>query len=449
MPQSSGLSDALQKSDAQPSMSRIAAWIDRQPRFVLTIYATSAAFVAYSSMYAFRKPFTAADYEGLTAFSLSGVTFSYKSIAVISQLLGYMCSKFIGIKVASEASFRLRVPLVLALIGFAELMLVLFGLVPQPWNIVCLFFNGLPLGMVWSLLFGLLEGRRVTEFLGLGMSVSVIFASGWVKAVGRLTMEQWQVTQFWMPAVTGLLFIPVLLVSLAMLFHLPPPDDRDRVQRTKREPMDREQRHAFLRKYFLGVALLVFGYMLLMVNRDLRDSFMSDILRELGHSVDSGTFAHIETIVGLFVILAMFLLWFFKDNRHAVWANLTLITIGSILLGAATILLHYNVISPASFYLINGVGLYIAFVPYQSILMDRLLASLHTVATASFLIAIADSFGYLSTVILYLTRDIFSHMTGGPISWATLLIGSSYVLMVGVPLTMLCCGLYFRKHLRA
>ncbi|MCZ6727218.1 MAG: hypothetical protein O7A98_07655, partial [Acidobacteria bacterium] len=61
-------------------MSRLATWIDRQPRWVLTIYAMAAAFAAYASMYAFRKPFTAAEYQGLTAVSVVGVVFNYKSI---------------------------------------------------------------------------------------------------------------------------------------------------------------------------------------------------------------------------------------------------------------------------------------------------------------------------------------------------------------------------------
>lgn len=429
--------------------SKLSAWIERQPRYVLTIYAMTAAFAAYASMYAFRKPFTASKYEGLVAFSIGGVAFSYKSIAVIAQLIGYMSSKFIGIKVASEATFKQRVPIVLGLIGFAEIMLVLFGLVPQPWNIICLFFNGLPLGMVWSLLFGIVEGRRVTEFLGLGMSISVIFSSGWVKAVGKLTMEEWGVSQFWMPSLTGLIFVPVLLLSLAMLYHLPPPDEQDIAERTGREPMDRAQRRAFLRKYFVGVALLVLGYLALMVYRDLRDSFMPDILRDLGHDADSGTFARIESYVGLLVIPSLFFLWFFKDNRHAVWANMALVGFGAVVLGAATIMLEYGLLSPTAFYLINGVGLYIAFVPYQSILMDRLLASLHTIATASFLIAIADSFGYLSTVALYLTRDVYGAFGNGKVPWSTMLIVASYAVMVLVPLTMIGSVLYFRKHLKA
>lgn len=439
------------------SMSRLAAWIDRQPRVVLTVYAMSAAFAAYTSMYAFRKPFTASQYEGfisidpvlaLLNLNLPSIEFSYKSIAVIAQLIGYVCSKFIAIKVASEATYARRVPLVLGLILTAEVMLVFFGLVPRPWNIIFLFLNGLPLGMVWSLLFGLLEGRRVTEFLGLGMSVSVIFSSGWVKAIGRWTVEDWGVSEYWMPALTGLLFIPVLVIALGMLRHVPPPDARDAEERTERRPMDKRDRRLFIRRHFVGLTLLVLAYLALMTYRDLRDSFMPDILEELGAEVNASTFARIESLVGLLVIAALCGLWFFRNNRHAVWANMTLVGLGAVLLGVAAILLRAGLIGPEMFYVLNGIGLYSAFIPFQSILMDRLLASLHTVATASFLIAIADSFGYFSTVSLYIGRDIYVEVFDTNLPWSELLIMSSYVVLVGVPLMMLFALLYFRPQLR-
>ena len=37
-------------------MSRLAAWIDRQPRVVLTVYAMSAAFAAYASLSGHHLP---------------------------------------------------------------------------------------------------------------------------------------------------------------------------------------------------------------------------------------------------------------------------------------------------------------------------------------------------------------------------------------------------------
>lgn len=419
------------------------------PRARFVLYAMVAAFAAYASVYAFRKPFTATGYEGLTAFTLWGVAFSYKPIAVVCQLLGYMTSKFIGIKVASEATMRRRVPMVLGLVAFAELMLLGFGLTPAPYNLLFLFLNGLPLGMVWSLLFGILEGRRVTEFLALAMSLSIIFSSGLVKSAGWWTIHTLGVPEFWMPFTTGLLFVPVLLLALLMLSRIPPPDAADIANRTKRDPMHREARNRFVRTYLPGVIFLVSGYLCLMVYRDLRDSFMDLILKDMGHAVQSSTFAGIETRVGACVTVLMLLFWRIKNHRTAVWVNLTLIAGGALILGASMLLLRAGSLSPEGFLFLNGCGLFIAYVPYQVLLIERLLASLHTVATASFLIALADSYSYLSTVALYLLRDVLSKLLGVAVRWVDLLMYASYGVMVIVPLMALAMAVYFRPRLKA
>ncbi|MFC4991917.1 DUF5690 family protein [Rubritalea tangerina] len=433
----------------QTRTTQVGKWLNQQPKLVFVLYTMLAAFAAYASMYAFRKPFTATGYEGLSAFTLFGVTFGYKSIAVISQLLGYMSSKFIGIKVASEATMKKRVPLVLGLILFAELMLLGFALCPRPYNLIFLFLNGLPLGMVWSLIFGILEGRRVTEFLGLAMSISIIFSSGIVKAVGRWTMDGLGVAEFWMPVTTGAIFIPLLLLALTMLYHVPPPTPEDRKNRTLREPMNHQERRKFVRTYLLGVVCLVFGYLCLMTYRDIRDSFMNDILKELGHTVTASDFAGVEIKVGLLVIVSLLIFTKVKSHRSAVFASLSLISIGALTLGSATLLLQQGMLSPLGFYLMNGVGLYMAFVPYQVILVERLLASLHTVATASFLIALADSYGYLSTVSIYLLRDILTKYLAVNIQWLTILNYASLTVMIFAPLAALTIALYFNPKLKA
>ena len=433
----------------ESSITRVGHWLNKQPKAVFVIYAMIAAFAAYASMYAFRKPFTATGYTGLDAFTLFGVTFGYKSIAVISQLLGYMSSKFIGIKVASEAPMKKRVPMVLYLILFAEVMLLLFALCPRPYNLIFLFLNGLPLGMVWSLIFGILEGRRVTEFLGLAMSVSIIFSSGIVKAVGRWTIDTLGVPEFWMPVTTGAIFLPVLFLALAMLYQVPPPSAKDIENRTERAPMNHAERRSFIRTYFPGILLLVLGYLCLMTYRDIRDSFMDDILRELGHTVTASDFAGIEALVGLCVIAAMLIFAKIKNHRKAVWANLCIISFGSILLGSATILLKAGHLSPKEFYVMNGIGLYLAFVPYQVILIERLLASLHTIATASFIIVLADSYGYLSTVGVYMLKDILTKFWDIEIQWLGVLSVVSYIVMITVPLSSIGLAIYLRNKLKA
>lgn len=431
--------------------SKIAKWLDAQPPVFLVVYAMSAAFLAYMSMYAFRKPWSAVSYEGVSAVGILGVSFKYKTIAAICQLLGYMGSKFLGIKFASEAPLHRRVPIVIGLILFAELMLLGFANVPAPYNLFFLLLNGLPLGMVWSMIFGIVEGRRYTEFLGLGMSVSVIFSSAWVKDAGRLLMDV-GADIFWMPFATGLAFMPLLALSMWMLRHVPPPNKEDILQRVERKPMSRKMRKQFLSKFLLGVIPLVLGYMLLMTYRNVRDDFMIDILKDLGYDSAQIVFGAMENWVGIATIIALASIWFFKKNTYAVWANMAFIVLGALMVGGSTLMVTHKVINPKTFMIINGIGLYIAFVPYQSIFMDRILTILPTVATASFLIALSDSYGYLTVLVSYLFKDIIpsfiTAQTGQPfvLNWIDILNVGSYLVVFGMPLCMVGMSFSFRKY---
>ena len=46
--------------------------------------------------------------------------------------------------------------------------------------------------------------------------------------------------------------------------------------------------------------------------------------------------------------------------------------------------------------ILNGLGVYLAYVPYGSVLFDRLIASTGVVSTAVFAIYVADFIGYLN-----------------------------------------------------
>lgn len=392
----------------------------------MALWAMVAAFTAYGCMYAFRKPFSAAAYAG----SFGGM--DYKTLLVLSQLAGYTVSQFLGIKFVSEATPGRRVTMVLGLIAVAEGALLAFAVTPAPWNATCLFLNGLPLGMVWGLIFAFLEGRRVTEFMALGLSLSLIFASGWTKAAGLHVMQDWGVSEGWMPFVTGALFLPPLLPAMGMLAVLPPPDAADVAARSRRQPMQTADRHAFLRRHWPGLLLLVLAYLLLTTYRDVRDTFQVDILRELGVTASAGQLLLIETKVGVAVIALLGGFILIRDNRRAFIACGILITVGGILAGLSTSLLQHGKISAAAWMTLTGIGLYAAFIPYQAILFERLLAHLKVAGTAAFLISICDSYGYLSTVTLYLYQTFAGERAG----WASLLTTGGYLLATVLPVLM-------------
>lgn len=394
---------------------------------LFTLVAALAAFGAYTAMYAFRKPFSAATYTGQ---EIGGV--SLKVLLVVAQLLGYTLSKFLGIKVVSEAGAGRRIALIAGLIGIAFLPLVLLPQVPRWAQVVCLFVNGLPLGMIWGLIFGFLEGRKVTEFLGLGMSVSFIFASGWTKSVGVYLMKSWGVPELWMPAVTGLVFVPLLGVCLALLTSLPAPSTEDITERSERAPMNGVQRRQFLARNAVSLTFLILPYVLLTVYRDLRDTFMADVLKELGVQPDPSFFARVETLVGLGVLAALAGLWWIRDHWKALGTYHVLIGSGAILVGGSTLAFQQGWLGPAAWMVLTGLGGYLGYVPFNSVLFDRLLAATRQAGTAAFLIQVADSVGYLASASLYLQRT-FSKASP---AWTQLTQNGGLGLAVLVPVLL-------------
>lgn len=60
----------------------------------LAIYASIFLFITYTCTYALRKPFTAGLYEGDYLWG-----FDAKLLYVMAQIIGYACSKFIGVRI--------------------------------------------------------------------------------------------------------------------------------------------------------------------------------------------------------------------------------------------------------------------------------------------------------------------------------------------------------------
>src|SRR6516162_3838269 len=193
------------------------------PKPVFLAYAIAAAFATYFCMYAFRKPFAAARFDGEPFL---GGEVPLKTAFVVSQILGYTVSKYIGIKVCPEVRPGRRATMLALLILAAEAALVLFAILPRDLKVVAIFCNGLSLGMVWGLVVWYLEGRLTSELLLAGLACSYIVSSGAVKDVGRYLMAAHGVSEAAMPMLTGALFLPPFLLSVWLLSRLPPPTTR-------------------------------------------------------------------------------------------------------------------------------------------------------------------------------------------------------------------------------
>src|SRR5882762_1442408 len=174
----------------------ITSWLRNASLFNFSLYASVVSFCLYTCIFSLRKTFGVATYEGLSYWGVD-----YKAWMVIFQVVGYLISKFIGIKIGSELKSKHRAKGILLMVSIASVAWFFFAITPGPYNLIFLFLNGLPLGMVWSLVFSYLEGRRSTEVLGASLSVSFIFSAGFSKTIGGLVMRDWSVNEFWMPFV--------------------------------------------------------------------------------------------------------------------------------------------------------------------------------------------------------------------------------------------------------
>lgn len=403
--------------------------------FWFTLYASCTAFSLYTCIYAFRKTFSAATFEGLVYLGVS-----YKVWLVTSQVVGYGLAKFIGIKVISELQPHKRSAGILWMVSIAGISWLFFAVVPPPYNIVFLFTNGLPLGMVWGMMFGYLEGRRTTEVLGASLSVSFIFSAGLCRTVGSYIMQYWGVSEMWMPFVSSCIFLLPLLFFLWLMDKIPPPSLQDEQLRTKRRPMNASERRKFTVTFLPGIALFVAVYLLLTVFRDFRENFAADVWKSLGYGNSPAIFARTETPVSMMVLLVMASIMLVKDNKTALMTNHLIIMAGTILIGTSTLLFHHKLIDAPAWMILIGLGLYLGYIPFNSIFFDRLIAAFRYVGTVGFIMYVADAFGYLGSVSVLFVKE-FSYAR---LSWLNFFIASGYI--VSVTGTLLIAGSMFYFH---
>jgi hypothetical protein len=211
-----------------------------------------------------------------------------------------------------------------------------------------------------------------------------------------------------MPATTGLLFAPVFALAVLFLNQLPEPSGDDARDRTEREPMDVTRRWTFLRQYLPGICALVSAYVFLTAFRDFRDNYMVEMLDQLGYSYEEhrDLMSRMELGVACAVMLSIAMLFWVKNNRYGFSAVCAAIAIGAMLIGVATLLLQSHLISGMWWMALIGFGSYLAYVPYNTVLFDRLMASTRFVGTAVFGMYLADSAGYSGSVVVQLSKDL-------------------------------------------
>ncbi len=368
--------------------------------FLFILWAGGAALLSYALVYALRKPFTAATYDGLTIMGVD-----YKTATSIIQIAGYALAKFLGIKLISELKRKHRLPFIIISVVLAELALLAFAVLPLPFNILALFFNGLALGCMWGVIFSFLEGRRLSGILASIMGLSIAFSSGLAKSAGLFLINDLGVNQFWMPATIGA-FAMVFLVLLGMtLNRLPEPTALDEAECTKRVPMDAAQRKRTYMQFAPILTLLFLSTLSITIMQDIKEDFLVNLVDTT--KISSWAFSHIDGVVTL-IILALFTAISVIRKHKIVLSILLVLIIGS-LLGLAFVAHFYHelTLAPITWLFVQSLGLYTAYLGFQTIFFERFVANYKINGNVGFFIIVLDFVGYLGTVLVLIFKELF------------------------------------------
>lgn len=392
------------------------------PDWLFVLWAGGTALLSYSLVYALRKPFTAAEFDGLQVAGMD-----YKIVVSIIQLIGYVCAKMLGIKFISELKPEGRLKFIIGSAALSELSLVAFGLLPAPYNIFALFFNGLSLGCMWGVIFSFLEGRRTTDILASIMGVSMALSSGVAKSLGLYALNDLGVSEFWMPALVGAVAFPMLCFMGWMMTKFPAPTAADIAARTKRVTLDGRQRWQLFVK-FMPLLIMLFGAnLLLTVQRDIKEDFIVCIIDV--SQVSSWAFAHLDSIATLVLLGVFAMLSAVGNHLRALCLILIMSAIGMgtiAFLGAEAGSLNMPV---TAWLFLQTLCIDIAYLSFQTIFFERFIACFKVQGNVGFFIITIDFIGYLGTLCLLL----FKEFQAPHIDWTSFYNGMS--VYIGIA----CC----------
>lgn len=369
--------------------------------FVFILWAGGAALLSYSLVYALRKPFTAASFDGMEAFGLD-----YKVLTTIIQILGYLIAKFVGIKLISELKKENRMKFILGSILIAELSLVMFGLLPAPYNIFAMFFNGLSLGCMWGVIFSFIEGRRTTDILASLLGISIVISSGVAKSIGLFVMNTLHIGEFWMPAFIGAFALPLLALLGYILNRLPQPTTEDIAAKSQRVTLNSKQRKELFYNFMPVLILLFVANLMLVILRDIKEDFLVKIIDMSEHS--SWMFAQVDSIVTVIILVLFGMMVLVKSNIKVLVILLSMVVAGTATMSFVSLNYDALQLDTVTWLFVQSLSLYIAYLCFQSIFFDRFIACFKIKGNVGFFIVTIDFIGYTGTVLVLMFKEFFN-----------------------------------------
>ena len=198
-----------------------------------------------------------------------------------------------------------------------------------------------------------------------------------------------------------------------------------------------------LKQYLPGIIAFVAIYLFATIFRDIRDNFSADMWKEMGFNSRPALFTQTEIPITIFILIIMGAVVFIKNSFKALMVAHVFILMGFIIAGVSTYYFSAQLLDPFWWMLLVGLGLYLVYIPFNSIFFDRLIAAFSMKGNAGFFIYVADSVGYVGSVSVMLVKEGMSL----EIKWTQFFSQSVMILsFVGVFITLYAMYYFTKKH---
>lgn len=226
-----------------------------------------------------------------------------------------------------------------------------------------------------------------------------------------------------------------------MLSLIPPQSDEDKASRSERTPMRASERMKFFRAFSWGVILSTLTYATLTVYRDLRDNFAVELWAQMGYEENAGILATSEIIIAVMVLSIVASMIKVTNHRQVFFGNIyTFIGSGCLLLVMTQLFVH-EIVSPALWMISTGFGLYLCYACFHTMFFERWIALFRYKSNISFLICVADSFGYLGSVSVLLYKNFYTRET----DWLHFIVTAASVSGILIASLSVMMAVYFHS----
>ena len=251
------------------------------------------------------------------------------------------------------------------------------------------------------------------------------------------------VSENWMPACAGVVFLLPILAFTGMLAVTPSPTAADVAKRSARDPMDANDRWRFFLKYAPGIIGISLIYLFVTLLRSVRADFAVELWTGLGYPKTPQLFTQSELLVSFGIIIIIGFAALIHDNYKAFRFSLFTGLAGLLILLFAILGLNLG-LDKFYFMVPVGLGVYIPYVAVHAIVFERLIAITRERANVGFLMYIVDSVGYTGYIVLM----IFRYLVPSSESVLTIFLYLCLYMAIAGILILIFCHIYFKNKLK-